>query len=105
VITPPGSELWSTAAALTVAASPLVTPWFSTDGYNNLILSYVFTGGTTAMTVEGSGDAATLDSTRTYTAVGASPATVLVKHRFIRFRLVQTTADAAVTSVFVKTSA
>lgn len=105
MITPPGSELWFNDAPLTTAASPLVTGWFSTDGFNNVILNYVFTGGTTTMTVEGSGDASTLDAGRTYTAVGASPATVGVKHRFIRFRLVQTTANATVTSVFVKTSA
>ena len=103
--TAPGTELWNTVAPLTVAASPLVTGWFSTDGFNNVILTYVFTTGTTTMTVEGSGDAVTLDSTRTYTAVGASPATVAVKHRYIRFRFVQTVADATVTSVFVKTSA
>jgi hypothetical protein len=100
----PGSEIWSTVTPLTQAASPLVTPWISTDGYLKLVLAYVFTTGTTAMTVEGSGDAITQDTTRPYAAVGASPATVAVMHRFVRFRLVQTVADATVTSVFVKSS-
>lgn len=104
MITPPGTDLWDRDAPLTLAASPLVTPWFSTDGYDNIVASFVFTGGTTAFTVEGSEDASTLDTARTYTAISTSPATVGVKHRFIRFRLVQTVADATVTSVFVKTS-
>ncbi|HEX7163333.1 MAG TPA: hypothetical protein VF223_19110 [Trebonia sp.] len=103
---PPGSELWSSSAPLTVAASPLVTPWFPTDGFLKVVLAWVFTNSTggTTMTIEGSGDAVTQDTTLTYAALSASPQTVPVLHRYIRFRLVQATANATATSVFAKTS-
>jgi hypothetical protein len=105
--TAPGSKLWVTVAPLTVANSPLVTGWLNTDGFTNIVLAYVFTGGTTVMTIEGSGDEITQDTTHAYAALGASPQTALavpVMHDYIRFRLVQTAADATVTSVFVQAS-
>lgn len=103
----PGSKIWGTVAPLTVAASPLVTSWFDTDGYTNIVLAYIFTGGTTVMTVEGSGDAESLEATHAYAALAASPVTALVvpvMHDFIRFRLVQSVADATVTTVFAQAS-
>jgi hypothetical protein len=106
-ITAPGSKIWGTVTPLAQVASPLVTNWFDTDGFTNIVLAYVFTGGTTVMTVEGSGDEITLDATHAYAALAASPQTALVvpvMHDFIRFRLVQSTADATVTSVFAQAS-
>jgi hypothetical protein len=106
-ITAPGSKLWASYTPLTVANSPLVTGWLDTDGFTNLVLAYVFTGGTTVMTVEGSADEVTLDTTHTYAALAASPQAALVvpvMHDFIRFRLVQSAADATVTSVFAQAS-
>ena len=107
VTTAPGSKLWSTVAPLTVAASPLVTGWLDTDGFCNIVLAYVFTTGTTVMTIEGSGDEITQDATRVYAALAAAPQTALVvpvMHDFIRFRIVQSVADATVTSVFAQAS-
>ena len=46
--TAPGSKLWATFTPLTVANSPLVTGWLNTDGFNNVVLAYLFTSGTTA---------------------------------------------------------
>jgi hypothetical protein len=105
----PGSKLWDTYTPLTVANSPLVTGWLDTDGFTNIVLAYVFTNstGTTVMTVEGSNDEITLESTHAYAALAASPQTALlvpVMHDYIRFRIVQTTADATVTSVFAQAS-
>lgn len=105
--TAPGSKIWATIAPLTVANSPLVTGWFDTDGFTNIVLAYVFTGGTTVMTIEGSGDEITQDATHAYAALAASPQTALVvpvMHDFIRFRLVQSVADATVTTVFAQAS-
>jgi hypothetical protein len=105
--TAPGSKLWETVTPLTVANSPLVTGWFDTDGFTNVALAYVFAGGTTVLTVEGSIDAEVQDVTHAYAALAASPQTALVvpvMHDFIRFRLVQTIADATVTSVFAQAS-
>jgi hypothetical protein len=107
MIIAPGSKLWDTYTPLTQANSPLVTGWLDTDGFTNIVLSYVFTTGTTVMTIEGSNDAVTPDATHAYAALAASPQTALVvpvMHDFIRFRLVQTAADATVTSVFTQAS-
>lgn len=104
----PGYKIWENTALLTTAASPLVSPWFDTTGFTTLLLAYVFTGGTTVMTVEGSFDGATQDTTMAYAALAASPqtsATVSVMHTFIRFRLVQTAANATVTTVFAQARA
>jgi len=94
--TPPGYKVWDQVAPVTVAASPLVSGWYDTTGYTNLFISYVFTNstGTTTLTIEGSFDASTLETDIVYAAVGATPATVAVLTPYVRFRIVQATADA-----------
>jgi hypothetical protein len=99
--TPPGYKVWEQTAAVTVAASPLVSAWFDTTGYTTLLLTYVFTNstGTTTPTIEGSFDGSTLDTDMTYAALAASPqittgVSVAVITPFVRFRIVQATADA-----------
>ena len=99
--TPPGYKVWEQTAAVTVSASPLVSAWFDTTGYTTLLLTYVFTNstGTTTPTIEGSFDGSTLDTDMTYAALAASPqitagVSVAVITPFIRFRIVQATADA-----------
>jgi hypothetical protein len=108
----PGSRVWQILAPVTVAASPLVTGWIDTTGYTNMLLSYVFTNstGTTTMTIEGSFDGSTLDTDMTYAALAASPQlasglVVAVLTPFIRFRIVQATADATRTKVCVQARA
>ena len=73
----PGNRVWEYNTPATVALSPIVSGWFETTGFTNLLLSYVFTNstGTTTLTVEGSFDGATLDTDITYPALPAlSPA-------------------------------
>jgi hypothetical protein len=105
--TAPGYKVWEQTAAVTLAASPVVSPWFDTTGYTNLFISYVFTQSTglTTLTVEGSFDGSTQETDITYAAVGASPATVAVLTPFVRFRLVQTTADATRTKALAQARA
>lgn len=104
-VTPPGYKVWENTTPLTTAASPLVSGWYDTTGYTQVLLTYVLAGGTTALTVEGSFDGVNLDSTMTYSAVGASPATVTVQHSFIRFRVVQTVSNATTTTIFAQSRA
>jgi hypothetical protein len=99
--TPPGYKVWEQVAPVTVAGSPLVTGWFDTTGYTTLLLTYVFTNstGTTTPTIEGSFDGSTLDTDMTYAALAASPqittgVSVAVITPYVRFRIVQATADA-----------
>lgn len=108
----PGYKVWENTAALTTAASPLVSPWFDTTGYTTLLVHAVIANstGSTTLTVEGSFDGATLDSTMTYADTGLpvsasnTPAglTVVVKHTFVRFRVVQATANATTTTIYVQ---
>ena len=97
----PGNRIWEQVTPVTVAASPVVSGWFDTTGFTNVLLAYVFTnsGGTTTPTIEGSFDGATLDTDMTYAALAASPQlgaglVVAVLTPYIRFRIVQATADA-----------
>lgn len=99
--TPPGYKVWEQVAPVTVAASPLVSAWFDTTGYTTLLLTYVFTNstGSTTPTIEGSFDGTTLDTDMAYAALAASPqittgVSVPVITPFVRFRIVQATADA-----------
>ena len=69
----PGNRVWEYNTPATVALSPVVTGWIETTGFTNLLLSYVFTNsaGSTVLTVEGSFDAANLDTDITYPALPA----------------------------------
>jgi len=105
--TPPGYKVWEYVTPATTALSPIVSPWFDTTGYTNLLISYVFTNstGTTTLTVEGSFDGSAQETDITYAAVGATPATVQVVTPYIRFRLVQATADATRTKALAQSRA
>jgi hypothetical protein len=110
VPTPPGDKVWANTTALTTAASPLVTVWFDTTGYTSLLLSAVFTTGTTTFTIEGSFDGSALDSTMTYTpavvaSTGVAGTVFVVQHPFVRFRVIQTVSNATVTTIFIQARA
>jgi hypothetical protein len=109
--TAPGYKVWEQTAAATVAASPIVSGWFDTTGFTTLLLTYVFTNstGSTTLTIEGSFDGATQETDITYSALAASPqitgVSVTVVTPFVRFRIVQITADATRTKVLVQARA
>lgn len=110
-LTPAGYKVWEQQAPVTVAASPLVSGWFDTTGYTTLLLTYVFTNstGSTTMTIEGSFDGSTQETDITYAALAASPqitgVSVTVVTPFVRFRLVQATADATRTKALAQARA
>jgi len=107
VATLPGYKVWDYVTPATTALSPIVSGWFDTTGYTNLLVSYVFTNstGTTTLTVEGSFDGSAQETDITYAAVGATPATVQVVTPFVRFRIVQATADATRTKALAQARA
>ena len=109
---PPGWKVWEYITPATTALSPIVSAWFDTTGFTTLLLTYVFTNstGTTTPTIEGSFDGTTLDTDMTYAALAASPqittgVSVPVITPFVRFRLVQATADATRTKICVQSRA
>lgn len=67
----PGAKIWENTVPLTTAASPLVSPWFETSGFTSVLLAWTFTTGTTVITMEGSFDGSTLDSSLPYPAIPA----------------------------------
>lgn len=110
--TQPGYKIWENTAALTVGSPAALTGWFDTTGYTTLLVSAVITNstGTTTFTVEGSFDGSTLDSTMTYAAsISASTAAAgtsyTVQHTFVRFRVVQATANATTSTFYVQSRA
>ena len=87
---------------LTTAASPLVSPWVQTsDDMSQVVPIFAFTGGSQANTLEGSFDGTNQDTSITYAALTSGTA-VTVLHPFIRWRTVQTSANATVTSVYLR---
>src|SRR5215468_6530630 len=111
-LTPAGWKVWEQTAAVTVASSPLVSPWFDTTGYTTLLMHYVFTNstGSTTLTVEGSFDGTAQDTDMAYAALAASPqittgVSVVVMTPFVRFRIVQATADATRTKALAQAKA
>ena len=110
--TPPGYKIWEYVTPATTALSPIVSGWFDTTGFTTLLLTYVFTNstGTTTPTIEGSFDGSTLDTDMTYAALAASPqittgVSVAVITPYVRFRIVQATADATRTKFCVQSRA
>jgi len=110
--TPTGYKVWEYITPATTALSPIVTGWFDTTGYTTLQLTYVFTNstGTTTPTIEGSFDGSTLDTDMVYAALAASPqittgVQVPILTPYVRFRLVQATADATRTKIHVQSRA
>jgi hypothetical protein len=97
----PGLRLFENVVPLTTAASPEVSGWMDTTGFTTILPYFTFTTGTTTFTIEGSFDGSTLDSDITYTAPVSGTA-MDVKHPYIRFRIVQATANATVTKCFVQ---
>ena len=103
----PGYHIWQyTAPVLTTAASPLLSPWFATEGYTSVLPVYKFTGGTSVITFDGSFDGSTVDADMTALfGTITSGTAVTVCAPYFRVRVVQTIADNTVTKIFLKSRA
>ena len=104
----PGYTIWeyNNSPVLTVAASPLLSPWFDSTGYTKVLPSFKFTGGTSTLSIEGSWDGITLDAD--LTTLYSAPVTgteFTVFSRWFRFKVVQTIADNTVTKIFLQSRA
>jgi len=81
------------APVLTVAASPLLSGWIDVSGYTQIYPWFTFVGGTSVHSIEGSFDGVNADADFAY---GAPTSTTLITvvSPFLRWRTVQTVADA-----------
>ena len=86
---------------LTVAASPLVSPWIEAQGFSQVVPFFAFTGGTSVHSIEGSWDGQNLDADFTYAAPTSGTA-FTVTSPFFRWKTVQTVADATKSKVLLR---
>ncbi|MGO9216569.1 MAG: hypothetical protein ACLP5E_02160 [Streptosporangiaceae bacterium] len=103
----PGYRIWEySGPAITVALSPLLSPWFDTTGYTTIMPAFKFTTGTSVHSIVGSWDGISTDAD--LTALWATPATgvaLIVMSPFFRWQTVQSVADATVSKVFLQARA
>jgi hypothetical protein len=101
----PGATLWAHTTPVTTAASPLLSPWLSTDGFSQVYTIGVSTGGTTTVTLEWGFDGASADANVTPTTVSPLVLTVTLRDvlaPFMRVRWDQTVANATVSKITLK---
>ena len=104
--TPPGYHLWEYSTPLTVANSPLTSPWIDATGFSQVVPGFKFTGGTSTPTIEASLDGVNLDSDMTTLYSSPTSGTSFpVVSPWLRFKVVQTTADATVTKILLQSRA
>ena len=83
---------------VTTAASPLLSGWIDVSGFSQILPWFAFAGGTSVHSIEGSFDGATADADFAYSApVSGTPFNVVSP--FIRWKTVQTVADATKSKV------
>jgi hypothetical protein len=85
---------------LTVAASPLLSAWLDVSGIGRVLPWFAFTTGTSTHSIEGSWDGANADADFAYTAPTSGTEFNIVSP-FIRWRTVQTVADATKSKVYL----
>lgn len=91
---------------VTQAASPVVGPWVDTTGFTQALGWLAVAGGTTVVTVEYGTDGATADADFTPATIAAGAvAPFNVLGPFMRFRIVQSVADATKTKLYLQARA
>jgi len=93
---------WSWNTPLTVANSPLTSPWLGVaiGGFTKIIPWFVFAGGTSVHSIEGSFDGINVDADFAYGAPVSGTAFVILSP-FVRWKTVQTVADATKSKVYL----
>ena len=92
---------WQNTAPITVAASPLVSPWIEAVGFSVVVPFFAFAGGTSTHSIEGSFDGTRADADFGYAApTSGTPFTVLSP--YFRWKTVQTVADATKSKVVLR---
>jgi hypothetical protein len=97
--------LWTLTTPVTTAASPVLSPWFNVDGSGQYYVIGVTAGGVSVLTAEWSFDGLVLDSdiTATTIAIQLTAAVKDVLAPFMRLRWVQTSANATISKLTLRT--
>jgi hypothetical protein len=98
-----GQQLpWSySGPVLTVALSPLVSPWIEAVGFSQVLPWFAFAGGTSTHSIEGSFDGSAVDADFVYSAPTSGTAFTVLSP-FFRWKTVQTVADATKSKVVLR---
>lgn len=99
----PGYRVAEYLTPVTQAMSPVTGPWVETSGFTQALGWLAVAGGTTVVTVEYGTDGATADAD--FTPVTIAPGAVApfnVLGPYLRFRIVQSTADATKTKLYLQ---
>jgi len=100
----PGFHIWEyNGPPITTALSPLLSPWFDTQGYTTIMPVFKFTTGTSVHSIVGSWDGLSADAD--LTALWATPSTgtaLVIMSPWFQWKTVQTIADSTVSKVFLQ---
>jgi hypothetical protein len=97
-----GDTIWENTAPVTMAMSPLLSPWFETSGVTQALGWLAVAGGTTVVTLEYGTDGSAADADFTPVTISAGANTPFnLLGRFCRVRIVQTVADATKTKLYL----
>ena len=101
-----GTVLWTRTTPVTTAESPVLSPWINAEGFSQFYAIGAAAGGTTVVTAEWSFDGINLDSDITATTLTPLALTVTVRDvlaPYVRFRWVQTVANATTSKLSLRT--
>jgi hypothetical protein len=103
-----GDTIWETVTPATTALSPILGPWVETSGCTQALgwLAVANSTGTTVVTVEYGTDGSTADADFTPVTIAAGANVPFNLYgRYARVRIVQTTADATKTKLYLQAKA
>ncbi len=101
-----GQVLAEYLTPVTLVASPVTGPWVETTGCTQALGWLAVAGGTTVVTVEYGTDGAAADADFTPVTIAAGATTPFnLLGRFMRFRIVQSSADATKTKLYLQAKA
>jgi hypothetical protein len=101
-----GDTIWETVTPTLLVASPVLGPWVETTGVTQALGWLAVAGGTTVVTVEYGTDGSTADADFTPVTIAAGANVPFNLYgRFARVRIVQTSADATKTKLYLQAKA
>lgn len=96
-----GETVWTNTTPITVAGSPLTSPWIDATGIRFILPTFAFAGGTSTHSIEGSLDGANVDADFAYSAP-VSGTEFNITTPWFRWKTVQTVADATKSKVTLR---
>jgi hypothetical protein len=101
-----GDVIWETVTPVLLVNSPVLGPWVETTGCTQALGWLAVAGGTTVVTVEYGTDGSTADADFTPVTIAAGANVPFNMYgRYARVRIVQSSADATKTKLYLQAKA